>query len=86
MLLMQSLDAGELSQEWKSIYVSYPNTKKKRSDPQNYCPISLTCLICKVYTVFQHILVTEEVGHVLVLPKILHIIKLNVSWILPVLV
>ena len=51
---------GELLQEWKFAFVAPIFKKGKRSDPLNYCPVSLTCL---KYKQLEHILVSEIMKH-----------------------
>ena len=45
-----SLDALSLPNIWKTANVSSIFTKKDRSDPSNYCHISLTCVACNIMT------------------------------------
>ena len=59
-LFKQSLDVGELTQEWKSAFVTPIFKKGKRSDPSNYHPVSLTSIVCKP---FEHILVSKIMKH-----------------------
>ena len=48
-LFNTSLETGELPDDWKSAEVIAIYKKKgKRSDPANYRPVSLTCILCKV--------------------------------------
>jgi len=59
-LFQQSLDTGELPQDWKSAFITPIFKKGKRSDPLNYRPISLTSIICKS---LEHILVSQIMKH-----------------------
>ena len=59
-LFKQSLDSSELPLEWKSAYVTPLFKKDKRSNPSNYRPVSLTCILCKT---FEHILVSQIMNH-----------------------
>ena len=47
-LFRLTLDTGELPSEWKMEYVSPIFKKGSRMSPNNYRPVSLTCVICKV--------------------------------------
>ena len=57
-LFQQSLTLGDIPSQWKMTYVT-PIAGKK-SDPQNYRPVSLTSIICKV---MEHILVSHIMEH-----------------------
>ena len=46
-LFKQSLDSSKLPPKWKFAYVTPLFMKDKRSDPSNYRPVSLTCILCK---------------------------------------
>ena len=48
-LFRQTLDEGKLPDEWKKALVS-PIYKRKgsKTSPNNYRPVSLTCIVCKV--------------------------------------
>ena len=48
-LFRQTLDEGKLPDEWKKALVS-PIYKRKgsKTSPNNYRPVSLTCIICKI--------------------------------------
>ena len=43
-----SLESGSIPDDWKKADVTAIFKKGSRSDPENYRPISLTCLTCKV--------------------------------------
>ena len=47
-LFNKSLETGELPQEWKTAEVVAIFKKGKKSDPANYRPVSLTCILCKM--------------------------------------
>ena len=47
-IFQKSLDSGKLSHIWKEANVSPIFKKGDKSDPTNYRPISLTCVLCKV--------------------------------------
>ena len=43
-------EQGYVSKEWKkATIIPIPKPNKNHSDPQNYCPISLTSCVCKTY-------------------------------------
>ena len=46
-LFQQSLRDNSIAAIWKRAYVTPIHKKSNRSDPKNYCPVSLTSLICK---------------------------------------
>ena len=49
LIYQRSLDAGKLPTIWKEANVSPIIVKKAdKTDPANYRPISLTCVLCKV--------------------------------------
>ena len=47
-IFQKSLDSGKLPHIWKEADVSSIFKKWDESDPTNYRPISLTCVLCKV--------------------------------------
>ena len=47
-IFQKSLDSGKLLHIWKEANVSPIFKKGDKSDPSNYRPISLTCVLCKV--------------------------------------
>ena len=48
LIFKHSLEPGELPACWKTAEVTAIFKKVNRSDPENYRPVSLTCIICKV--------------------------------------
>ena len=42
-------DSGSLPDIWKSANVSALFKNGSKTDPLNYRPVSLTCILCKVY-------------------------------------
>ena len=48
MLFCKSLNQGELPCDWKDAVVIPIFKKGKRDMPQNYRPVSLTCVVCKI--------------------------------------
>ena len=59
-LFQQSLTLGDIPSQWKMAYVTPIYKSGKKSDPQNYRPVSLTSIICKV---MEHILVSHIMQH-----------------------
>lgn len=55
-IFQQSLDSGKLPSAWKDANVSCIYKKGQRSNPENYRPISLTSLVCKV---LEHIICSQ---------------------------
>jgi hypothetical protein len=51
-LFNKSIDAGKIPAEWKEAEVVAIFKKGTRSDPGNYRPVSLTCILCKVLESF----------------------------------
>ena len=47
-IFQKSLDSGKLPYIWKEANVSPIFKTRDKSDPANYRPISLTCVLCKV--------------------------------------
>ena len=43
-----SIDTGKIRDIWKEANVSPIKRKEEASDPFNYRPISLTCVLCKI--------------------------------------
>ena len=55
-LFQQSLDTGEIPKEWSLANIC-PLYKKGNKDlPSKYCPVSLTCVPCKL---LEHIVCTN---------------------------
>ena len=59
-VIFQKFDSGKLPHIWKEANVSPIFKKGDRSDPANYCPISLTCALCKV---MEHIVTSNLTKH-----------------------
>ena len=47
-ILRKTLETGKLPEEWKQANVSPIFKKGKKSAPNNYRPVSLTCILCKL--------------------------------------
>ena len=53
LIFRKSYLSGQLPSEWKTASVTPLFKKGDKSDPANYRPISLTCILCKV---MEHII------------------------------
>ena len=59
-LFKQSISTGDVPEEWTSAWITPVFKKGSRSDPANYRPVSLTCILCKL---MEHVLCTHIRGH-----------------------
>ena len=59
-LYKQSFDTGDVPEEWTTAWITPVFKKGSRSDPANYRPVSLTCILCKL---MEHVLCTHIRGH-----------------------
>ena len=59
-LFNASLAQGQLPLDWKSTFATPVYKKGSRANPSNYCPISLTCICCKI---FEHIISSSIINH-----------------------
>ena len=59
-IFQRSLDQGKLPTIWKEANVSPIFKKGDKTDPANYRPISLTCVLCKV---LEHIVASNISKH-----------------------
>ena len=59
-IFQQSYNTGKLPNDWLQSPVAPIHKKSLKSDPANYIPISLTCIICKV---MEHIIVSNIWKH-----------------------
>ena len=59
-IFSKSLEDGSLPSEFLKANVSPIFKKGEKSDPANYRPISLTCILCKI---FEHIVASNVVKH-----------------------
>ena len=60
LLFKACLDSGEIPKMWKSASVVGLFKKGSKADPLNYRPVSLTCILCKV---FEQLLRKHIVGY-----------------------
>ena len=67
LFFQRSLDTGKLPDIWKEANVSPIFKKREKSDPSNYRPISLTCVLCKV---LEHIVASSVAKHFTELDKL----------------
>ena len=68
-IFQQSYNTGKLPNDWLQALVTPIHKKSLKSDPANYRPISLTCIICKV---MEHIIVSNIWKHLHKHDVILH--------------
>ena len=59
-IFQKSLDEGSLPSQWKSANIAPVYKKGDKSNPANYRPISLTCVLCKV---LEHIVASSITRH-----------------------
>ena len=59
-IFSQSLDTGDIPTDWSMAWITPVFKKGTRSDPANYRPVSLTCILCKL---MEHTLCTHIRGH-----------------------
>lgn len=60
-IFTQPLGAGELANDWKIAHVVPIHNGDSRKQVQNYRPISLTCVMCKVT---EHIIYAAIMNHI----------------------
>ena len=61
MIFQQSLDSGQVPEDWKMANIAAVFKKGDRSIASNYRPVSLTCVSCKV---LEHIVFRSIMDHV----------------------
>jgi len=59
-LICQSLNTGQLPRVWKDAWITRVLKKGALSDPANYRPVSLTCIVC---ILTEHVLCTHIRSH-----------------------
>ena len=59
-IFQQSYNTGKLPNDWLHALVTPIHKKSHKSDPANYRPISLTCILCKV---MEHIILSNMWKH-----------------------
>ena len=59
-ILQTSLDQGAIPEEFKKAQVCPLFKKGDTSNPANYCPVSLTCILCKT---LEHIIASSLTKH-----------------------
>jgi hypothetical protein len=59
-LFQQSYDQGCVPEDWKKAIVTSIHKKGPKSDPGNYRPISLTCIVCKI---MEHVVLSHMAKH-----------------------
>ena len=59
-IFQQSYNTGKLPNDWLQALVTPIHKKSHKSDPANYRPISLTCILCKV---MEHIILSNMWKH-----------------------
>ena len=62
-LFNKSLDKGVLPSEWKLAEIVAIFKKGKKTSPNNYRPVSLTCILCKVLESFVRDVVQNHMEH-----------------------
>ena len=59
-IFQQSLDTGDIPEDWRQANVTAVFKKGDRTQPANYRPVSLTCIACKV---LEHIISSNIRAH-----------------------
>jgi hypothetical protein len=59
-IMQQSFNTGMLPNDWKKALVTGIFKKGKKSSPENYRPVSLTCIACKI---MEHIVLSHMAKH-----------------------
>ena len=63
-LLRKSLDERSLPDDWKQGNITLIHKKGSKANPGNYCPISLTSIICKLFeAIIRDAIVTHMSVH-----------------------
>ena len=68
LILQQSIDIRSVPADWKHANIIAVYKRGSRTDAQNYRPVSLTCVSCKLpeHIMFRHILTHLDAHNVLV--------------------
>ena len=67
LLFQNNYSSGKMPSQWKTANVTALHKKGSKTDPSHYRPISLTCILCKVYEtlvrshMFKHVL--HQISH-----------------------
>ena len=59
-IFQQSLDTSTVPEDWKIALITPVFKKGKRTNPENYRPVSLTSICCKIN---EHIIVSQTMNH-----------------------
>jgi len=59
-IFRQSYDTGTIPKDWSKAMVSAVYKKGDKSSPENYRPISLTCISCKI---MEHVILSHITKH-----------------------
>ena len=59
-IFQTSLESGTVPSPWKHAYISPVFKKGDKANPKNYCPISLTSVVCKS---MEHVIVSQIMKH-----------------------
>ena len=60
LIYQKSLDTGDVPIDWRTAHVSPIYKKGSKYNPENYRPISLTCICCKI---LEHVVVSSIMTH-----------------------
>ena len=60
LIYQKSIDTGEVPTDWRTAHVSPIYKKGSKYNPENYRPISLTCICCKI---LEHVVVSAIMTH-----------------------
>ena len=60
LIFQKSLDTGIVPSDWRTAHVSPIYKKGSKYNPENYRPISLTCICCKI---LEHVVVSSIMTH-----------------------
>ena len=60
MIYQQSYNTGQVPLDWQQANVTAVYKKGDKTNPANYRPVSLTCILCKT---MEHIIFSQTMGH-----------------------